>query len=183
MINYYFDNTKLHRPFIGSADANPGSEPPVNALRIQPPFKDGFWPCEKSGQWELVENKRGVTIYDIVSGQSQKNREVIIPDGFTEQLRPSQYHHWDGEWLISTDDEEKWKSDIQQTRINDAENKKQQLLLRVSKQIAPLQDAIDLGMASDDEKSLSTVLKKYRVLLNRVDISQAPDIEWPEQPE
>lgn len=91
MINYYFDNTKLHRPFIGAVDANLDSEPPVNALRIQPLFKDGFWPCEKSGQWELVENKKGIMIYDIESGQSQENREVIIPDGFTEQSRPSLY--------------------------------------------------------------------------------------------
>ncbi|WP_208907139.1 tail fiber assembly protein, partial [Enterobacter cloacae] len=25
--------------------------------------------------------------------------------------------------------------------------------------------------------------KKYRVLLNRVDTSKAPDIEWPEKPQ
>ncbi|HBE5608577.1 TPA: tail fiber assembly protein [Escherichia coli] len=30
--------------------------------------------------------------------------------------------------------------------------------------------------------SLVTTWKKYRVLLNRVDTSVAPDIEWPSQP-
>ncbi|ENI3623931.1 tail fiber assembly protein, partial [Escherichia coli] len=31
--------------------------------------------------------------------------------------------------------------------------------------------------------SLMEAWKKYRVLLNRVDTSTAPDIEWPEIPE
>ncbi|WP_338282951.1 tail fiber assembly protein, partial [Escherichia coli] len=30
--------------------------------------------------------------------------------------------------------------------------------------------------------SLVTTWKKYRVLLNRVDTSLSPDIEWPSQP-
>ncbi|NHB98017.1 tail fiber assembly protein [Photorhabdus stackebrandtii] len=63
-----------------------------------------------------------------------------------------------------------------------AENKKQQLIIKASEQIAPLQDAVDLGMATKEEETVLLVWKKYRVMLNRVDISQAPDIEWPEQP-
>ncbi|WP_277888405.1 tail fiber assembly protein, partial [Escherichia coli] len=41
----------------------------------------------------------------------------------------------------------------------------------------------DLGMATDDETKLLLAWKKYRVLLNRVDTSTAPDIEWPEEPD
>ncbi|RXB07363.1 tail fiber assembly protein, partial [Escherichia coli] len=48
--------------------------------------------------------------------------------------------------------------------------------------IAPLQDAVDLDMATDDETKLLLVWKKYRVLLMRVDTSTAPDIEWPTPP-
>lgn len=48
--------------------------------------------------------------------------------------------------------------------------------------IAPLQDAVDVGMATDAEAALLTEWKKYRVLLNRVDVSAAPDISWPEAP-
>ncbi|MDE8559059.1 tail fiber assembly protein [Pantoea vagans] len=48
--------------------------------------------------------------------------------------------------------------------------------------IAPLQDAVDVGMATDAEAALLTAWKKYRVLLNRVDVSAAPDITWPEAP-
>lgn len=49
--------------------------------------------------------------------------------------------------------------------------------------MAPLQDAVDLDMATETEKSALLAWKKYRVLLNRVDISNAPDIDWPEPPE
>ncbi|KLU15338.1 MULTISPECIES: tail fiber assembly protein [Xenorhabdus] len=60
---------------------------------------------------------------------------------------------------------------------------KQYLMNIARDKIAPLQDAIDLDMATNAEKSALTEWRKYRVLLNRVDCSTAPDIQWPEQPE
>lgn len=48
--------------------------------------------------------------------------------------------------------------------------------------IAPLQDAVDIGLATDEELNLLLELKKYRVLLNRIDPSKAPDIQWPSDP-
>ena len=51
-----------------------------------------------------------------------------------------------------------------------------------SEHIAPLQDAVDLEIATEEETLLLEAWKKYRVLLNRVDTSTAPDIEWPVAP-
>ncbi|HBR2160753.1 TPA: tail fiber assembly protein, partial [Klebsiella pneumoniae] len=48
-----------------------------------------------------------------------------------------------------------------------------------SQTISILQDAVDLDMATDEERTQLTTLKKYRVLLSRVDTSKAPDIDWP----
>ncbi|MFD0710181.1 tail fiber assembly protein [Photorhabdus akhurstii] len=62
------------------------------------------------------------------------------------------------------------------------ESKKQQFILEASQKIAPLQDAVDLGIANKEEEAALLVWKKYRVMLNRIDISQALGIEWPEQP-
>ena len=45
-----------------------------------------------------------------------------------------------------------------------------------------IQDAADLEIATEEETSLLEAWKKYRVLLNRVDTSTAPDIEWPAIP-
>ncbi|MDX7987571.1 tail fiber assembly protein [Xenorhabdus sp. 12] len=63
-----------------------------------------------------------------------------------------------------------------------AEFQKQELLREASEKISINQDAVDLGIATDTEKSALTEWRKYRVLLNRVDCSIAPDIVWPEQP-
>lgn len=49
--------------------------------------------------------------------------------------------------------------------------------------IAPLQDAVDIDDATDEERATLTTWKKYRVALNRLDLSAAPDITWPEAPQ
>lgn len=59
--------------------------------------------------------------------------------------------------------------------------KKNSLMKLATDEIYPLQDAVDLGEATDDEKNKLTSLKKYRVALNRVDVSAAV-LEWPEFP-
>ncbi|EGI46490.1 tail fiber assembly protein [Escherichia coli H591] len=59
---------------------------------------------------------------------------------------------------------------------------KNNLMQVASEHIAPLQDAADLEIATEEETSLLEAWKKYRVLLNRVDTSTAPDIEWPAVP-
>ncbi|AKH62883.1 MULTISPECIES: tail fiber assembly protein [Photorhabdus] len=63
-----------------------------------------------------------------------------------------------------------------------AQFQKQQLVAEAIKQIAPLQDAVDLDIATEEEKITLSAWKEYRVMLNRVDISQENDIDWPEQP-
>lgn len=64
-----------------------------------------------------------------------------------------------------------------------AEEKKSMLILGASESITPLQDAVELGMATDAEKSRFDAWRKYRVLLTRVDTSLAPDVNWPDVPE
>ncbi|MER1667251.1 tail fiber assembly protein [Enterobacter hormaechei] len=66
--------------------------------------------------------------------------------------------------------------------IENAEALKAQLLSVAAQAIAPLQDAIDLSMATDEEMASLSAWKKYRVLLNRVDTSEPDEIEWPESP-
>lgn len=49
--------------------------------------------------------------------------------------------------------------------------------------IAPLQDAVDISIATNEEIARLAEWKKYRVMLSRLDTSTAPDIEWPVRPE
>ncbi|WP_054883178.1 tail fiber assembly protein, partial [Yersinia rohdei] len=67
--------------------------------------------------------------------------------------------------------------------IAQAEYKKTELMSQANSEIAPLQDAADLNMANADEVTALQSWKKYRVLLNRVDIAAAPEIDWPVAPE
>ncbi|WP_240042212.1 tail fiber assembly protein [Photorhabdus khanii] len=66
--------------------------------------------------------------------------------------------------------------------IQKAEYEKSQLLTKVNNIVTPLQDAVDLDIATEAEKEALLAWKKYRVMLNRVDISSVPDVKWPEQP-
>lgn len=67
----------------------------------------------------------------------------------------------------------------QEELIQLAEDEKQNQLQEASKIIAPLQDAVDLGIATDEEREQLIKWKEYRVLLNRIDVSTASDIDWP----
>lgn len=71
----------------------------------------------------------------------------------------------------------------EEDRVTQAEQKKYNLLLEATQKISILQDAFDLEMATEDEKIHLTSLKKYRVLLNRIDTSKPENIEWPKAPE
>lgn len=66
--------------------------------------------------------------------------------------------------------------------VAQADSQKAALRVQADSVIAPLQDAVDLGIATPEETAQLTAWKTYRVQLNRVDTSTAPDIVWPEMP-
>lgn len=66
--------------------------------------------------------------------------------------------------------------------IYEAEARKTTLMQAAGDAIAPLQDAVDLDIATSKENSLLLDWKKYRVLLNRIDTSKPQNINWPETP-
>ncbi|STA83334.1 tail fiber assembly protein [Citrobacter koseri] len=86
-----------------------------------------------------------------------------------------------GEWVFK-DGKIQPRQYSQNELIEQAETKKAELLSAAAAAIAPLQDAVDIGMATNEETALLLEWKKYRVQVNRVDTSTAPGIEWPEQP-
>lgn len=56
------------------------------------------------------------------------------------------------------------------------------LLAQATSAIAPLQDAVDLDMATDAETALLKQWKQYRVAVNRVDLTQQ-NPTWPASPQ
>ncbi len=51
-----------------------------------------------------------------------------------------------------------------------------------NKTIAPLQDAVDIGIATDEELARLAEWKRYRVIISRVDVSKPEAIQWPKKP-
>lgn len=66
--------------------------------------------------------------------------------------------------------------------VAEAKREKHELLTYANTQIETLKDAVDLGMATEDEESLLLAWREYRVKLMRVDTSEAPDVIWPDSP-
>lgn len=59
------------------------------------------------------------------------------------------------------------------------------LLISAALRVAPLEDAIDLGVETPEEVSELTAWKEYRVALNRIEQQDGfpADVEWPVAPQ
>ncbi|MBS0057114.1 tail fiber assembly protein [Yersinia sp. Marseille-Q3913] len=127
--------------------------------------------------WEIVTDLRGKVAYSTETGQPEEIGFIgDLPDTLTLLAPQTHYDKWSGA---------KWVTDkvLQKAAaVQEAEEKKTRLLNAAAAKIAPLQDAVDTGMATDDDKEQLAAWKTYRVLLNRIDTSKAPDIEWPVVP-
>ncbi|OAT39910.1 phage tail fiber assembly protein [Hafnia paralvei ATCC 29927] len=97
-----------------------------------------------------------------------------IPNDFPERL--------DGNWIF---DGKKITPRVipKSELIAQAEETRAQLMAEANQKIAPLQAALDVGMATDEELVQLKAWKTYLVLLSRMDTSNAPDIELPEVPD
>ena len=151
---------------------------PANAyLEAPQSVKDNQAIIHDGQQWTYPKDLRGTKIYSIETGGETILQEVgEIPDGFTELKPTSEFDSWDGK---------KWQFDKNkqhQYEVNQASIKKNQLLSEAASQLSYLQDAVDSQIASEQETQLLIEWKKYRVLVNRIDIELAPNIEWPNQP-
>lgn len=119
---------------------------------------------------------------DYVINDSWPDDAVEIEDSVYQKFAADEAP--EGKIRVAGDDDLPAWEDIplptQEEQIAKAEAQKQRLLTEAATAIAPLQDAVDLDMATGQETELLLAWKKYRVLLNRVDTSKSPDIEWPE---
>ncbi|MCW7764601.1 tail fiber assembly protein [Photorhabdus luminescens] len=128
--------------------------------------------------WEILPDYRGKIAYDIQTHLPQEITELgELPETLTFKQPATHFDRWDGsKWV--TDKEAIKDSDIEQAgQLRDT------LCTQANKTITLLQYAVDAELASEEEQALLLEWKKYLVLLNRVDTSLVPDIEWPEIPE
>ncbi|EHK9168562.1 tail fiber assembly protein [Salmonella enterica] len=165
--------------FIGAGDAYipPHTGLPANCTDIAPPDIPASHIAvfdAETETWSLKEDHRGETVYDTTTGnQMYISDPGPLPENVTSVSPDGEYQKWDGKAWV--------KDEAAETaaRLREAEGTKSRLLQMASGKIAPLQDAVDLEIATDDEKVQLDEWKKYRVLVNRVDTTN-PD--WPDVP-
>ncbi len=124
--------------------------------------------------WSLHEDHRDETVDTQTGNPIYISEPSPLPENVTSVSPGGEYQKWDGKAWV--------KDEAAETaaRLREVEGSKSPLLQMASGKIAPLQDAVDLGIATDDEKAQLDEWKKYRVLVNRVDILN-PD--WSQKPD
>ncbi|EPQ7199440.1 MULTISPECIES: tail fiber assembly protein [Providencia] len=143
------------------------------------PTKTGFAivRSEDGSKWEIVADHRGKTAYNTETRQPVEVDFIgDLPETLTLLEPKTEFDKWNGK---------KWVTDTEAQKaalIAQAEQEKSQRLDEANNMLTYLQDSIDTGLATDEEAAALQAWKKYRVLLNRVDTSLAPNIEWPEKP-
>ncbi|HEI6739977.1 tail fiber assembly protein [Yersinia enterocolitica] len=179
VFNYHYET----KEYVGESDyyIAPYTGIPGSSTLIAPlPSKAGYAVVfnEDAQQWKYTEDYRGTEAYDTQTGYS---RPVItlgpLPEGFTSQVPTSQFDRWDGSRWVKDEDAEK------RYHLAEAEQKKRALLNEASAKIQTLQDSIELGLATETTEAELLAWRKYRVQLNQLDISAAPDIDWPPMPQ
>ncbi|EJS3783946.1 tail fiber assembly protein [Salmonella enterica] len=165
--------------FIGAGDAYipPHTGLPANCTDIAPPDIPSSHIAvfdAETQTWSLQEDHRGETVYDTTTGnQIYISEPGPLPENVTSVSPDGEYQKWDGKAWVKDEEAEK------AAQLRQAEETKNNLLQMATEKIAPLQDAVDLGEATDDEKARLLAWKKYRVQVNRVDTVNPV---WPEQP-
>ncbi|UEM40086.1 tail fiber assembly protein [Pectobacterium aquaticum] len=127
--------------------------------------------------WEQVPDYRGQTVYSTETRQPQTVSQFgELPDNVT-LLKPStEFDVWNGKkWVIDKDAQAAAALKVAQ----------QELATRrasATSRINELTYAIDLDIATDEEKAALTEWQTYAVLLSRIDVN-AVKIDWPEAPQ
>lgn len=158
---------------------------PALATTIEPPAtaeNESVVFDEESNVWNIVPDYRNVTLWHKLTAQKVTATLGQTPDDINAtQIPPTvDYPKWDatsGSWI--TDETVKLSA-----LTSAAASEIQRLQYVAADKIAPLQDAVDLGIATTEETASLTKWKTYRVLVNRVSMQSGypASIDWPQTP-
>lgn len=141
---------------------------------------DGFALVRSADEkrWEAVPDYRGMTAYSTETRQPDIITFVgELPDSLTFLAPATSYDKWDGnQWVTDT-------AEQHADAIAAAERQKQALLSEAQNVISGWQTDLQLGVINDEDKECLIHWRGYIKLLQSVDTSTAPDIEWPVKPE
>lgn len=151
---------------------------PANCTTDKPPvLKTNQAAVYTDTGWQVVEDHRGATIYDISNGSASRLDQLgPIPADKTRIAPTSEFDAWNGKKWVKDKTVEKT------TLINQAQQDKKDRITVATENISILTFAKESEQATDDELLLLTAWQNYRLQLSRVDVSSAPDVIWPGEP-
>jgi hypothetical protein len=175
-----FNFTPNTKELIGPSDAwvAPHTGLPANCTVDKPPvLKVNQAAIYTDTGWQVVEDFRGATVYDISHGGANRVDTLgPIPDGKTRVAPASEFDVWNGKKWV------KDKAVEKTTLINQAAQDKKDRIAVASEHISILTFAKESEQATEDELLLLTAWQNHRLQLSRVDVSSAPDVVWPGEP-
>ncbi|MEB0044153.1 MULTISPECIES: tail fiber assembly protein [unclassified Pseudomonas] len=144
------------------------------ADELQDPAVGHAWALVDGAPLQL-QDFRG-TVYRTNTGAALIWNELgELPQGLTTSERPGPYHLWvKGKWMLDASAETAGLA-------KQALEQRTALMVQATVAIAPLLDAVELDMATEEERTRYEAWRRYRVLLNRVELQDGfpRAIEWP----
>ena len=152
---------------------------PASACTVAPPQSEaGSVAVYRNGEWMVVADHRGETVYSITDGAT-----IVVAEpgdymaGTTTFAPKTAWDKWDGE---------KWVTDTaaqQDAAVSDATKEKASLISDANNITQAWQTQLMLGIITDEDKASLTAWMKYIQAVQATDVRVAPDISWPEKPE
>lgn len=154
--------------------------PAHSCIDTPPSPKEGFAICRTvdGSAWEYVSDHRGETVYDTQTQQLVKLTTLgEYPAGTTPLAPITEYDVWDGaSWVL--DVAAKHTGDVET-----AERSRQALLTKADEITADWRILLLLGDITDSDKTKLSAWMAYKAAVKAVDVSTAPDVSWPAEPE
>ncbi|GKW05812.1 tail fiber assembly protein [Pectobacterium carotovorum] len=126
--------------------------------------------------WEQAPDHRGQTVYSTETRQAQTVTQFgELPENMTFLAPATEFDQWNGTT---------WVTSLEAQQLATTKSLQQELAARratANTQIAELNYAMDLAIATDEEQERLTQWKIYLVTLNRIDLTAAP-VVWPVAP-
>ncbi|ELJ8292946.1 tail fiber assembly protein [Enterobacter roggenkampii] len=142
--------------------------------------KEGFAICRTDdlSAWEYIADHRGEVVYSTHTGE-----EVLIsilgdyPTDTTVIAPTTSFDKWDGsKWIIDS-------SAKRDAEIAASEQLRKDLISQADEVMADWRVMLMLGDIGDEDKEKLSAWMGYKKELKAVDVSTAPDVSWPAQPE
>lgn len=171
----------LNSEFTGSSEEYlpQGVGLPANACITAPPtIEAGQAAVYRDGNWQVVADHRGKAVYSVADSSEIVISELGDYPADTTPLAPATaWDQWDGE---------KWVTDADAQQVADvksAARQKSALISEANGLTQAWQTQLLLGIITDADKATLTKWMKYIQAVQAIDVSKAPEINWPALPD